>query len=91
MMQSSDGTPMRDCHGAMEKLFDLLDGELTPERVREMIAHINGCSACFKHADFEKRFLEAVAKARGAGAAPSALRSRVENALRADGWTGASA
>jgi anti-sigma factor (TIGR02949 family) len=91
MMQSTDGAPMPDCHGAMERLFDLLDGELTPERERAMIAHINGCSACFKHADFEKRFLDAVAKARRTGTAPTALRSRVMDALRADGWTGANA
>ncbi len=91
MMKPTEDAAMPDCGRAMEKLFDMLDGELTPEKERELIAHITGCPACFKHADFEKRFLEVVAKARLTGTAPSALRNRVMTALRAEGWTGASA
>lgn len=87
MMNTGDA-PQHDCASAMEKLFDLLDGELTPERERAMIAHITGCPACFKHADFEKRFLAVVASAKLTGTAPSALRNRVMEALRADGWSG---
>ena len=91
MMTSTDGAPPQDCDHAMEKLFDLLDGELTPEREREMIAHITGCPMCFKNADFEKRFLGVVAKARLTGTAPTALRNRVMEALRLEGWPGATA
>lgn len=77
-----------DCRGAMERLFELLDGELTPERERTVRSHITGCPGCFAHADFEERFLRAVRQARAAGGAPSALRDRVISALRADGWDG---
>jgi anti-sigma factor (TIGR02949 family) len=77
-----------DCRGAMTRLFDLLDGELTPERELKVRSHISGCPGCFAHADFEERFLKAVRTARQAGTASGALRERVVQALRADGWTG---
>jgi anti-sigma factor (TIGR02949 family) len=76
-----------DCRGAMERLFELLDDELTPERERAVRSHITGCPGCFAHADFEERFLRAVRQAR-AGGCPEALRERVLRALRADGWDG---
>lgn len=77
-----------DCSGAMERLFELLDGELTPEREQKVRSHITGCPGCFAHADFEERFLRAVRSARIAGNASLALRERVLGALRADGWVG---
>lgn len=77
-----------DCRGAMTRLFDLLDGELTPERERQVRAHITGCPGCFSHADFEERFLKAVHAARAAGNCPEKLRLKVLDALRADGWQG---
>lgn len=81
-----DATP--DCRGAMTRLFELLDGELTPERERAVRAHITGCPGCFAHADFEERFLKAVHRAREAGTCPQEVRARVLAALRADGWQG---
>lgn len=77
-----------DCRGAMERLFELLDGELTPEREQRVRSHITGCPGCFANADFEERFLRAIRTARISGNASLALRERVMNALRADGWEG---
>jgi anti-sigma factor (TIGR02949 family) len=77
-----------DCRGAMERLFDLLDGELTVERERKVRSHITSCPGCFAHADFEERFLKAIRTARVSGNASLALRERVLSALRADGWQG---
>lgn len=76
-----------DCRSAMDRLFEMLDGELTPERERQVRAHIVGCPGCFAHADFEERFLKAVRAARLSGASAS-LRERVLSSLRAQGWTG---
>lgn len=89
MTMTPDDGPMRDCTSAMERLFDLLDGELTPAREREVRSHISGCPDCFTHADFEQRFLAAVAAAKVCGAAPDALRTKVMNALRTAGFSGA--
>ncbi len=83
----NERTAAVDCRGAMEKLFELLDGELTPERERQVRSHITSCPGCFAHAGFEERFLKALRSAR-AGGCPSALRERVLTALRADGWDG---
>lgn len=85
---SHDQDAVVDCRGAMARLFELLDGELTPEREHKVRAHIVGCPGCFAHADFEERFLKAVRTARGAGLAPAALRERVMSSLQAQGWNG---
>jgi len=90
MMQNDDQSSV-DCAQAREKLFDLLDGELTPDVEARIRAHVSGCSHCFSHADFEKRFLDAVHAARVAegqgvtGAASEKLRDRVLGALREEG------
>lgn len=84
-MIRDDGTPIKDCGGAMERLFDLLDGELTAEREREVRSHITSCPDCFTHADFEQRFLAALAAARAAHCAPGTLRMKVMAALRIEG------
>lgn len=73
------------CKGMMAKLFDLLDGELTPERERQVRLHITSCPGCFAHVDFEERFLKALRAARIAGGCPGQLRAKVMDALRADG------
>lgn len=89
MTMPPDDGPVRDCTSAMDRLFDLLDDELTPERERQVRLHITGCPDCFTHADFEQRFLAAVATAKVNGAAPDALRARVMDALRTAGFSGA--
>lgn len=79
---------MLDCGKALSQLFDMLDGELTPEREQRLREHITSCPHCFSEADFEQRFLEALRKARREGACPDALRDRVLGALRAEGFAG---
>jgi anti-sigma factor (TIGR02949 family) len=89
-MQNNDQSSV-DCAQAMDKLFDLLDGELTPDVEAKIHAHVSGCSHCFAQAEFEKRFLAAVHSARVAegqgvtGAASAQLRARVLDALRVEG------
>lgn len=87
MTTHDDDAPIKDCGGAMKKLFDMLDGELTAEREREVRSHITSCPDCFTHADFEQRFLAALQAARKDGGCPGSLRSRVMDALRAEGLT----
>jgi anti-sigma factor (TIGR02949 family) len=76
-----------DCAGAMDRLFDFLDGELGPEVEVRIRQHLEKCGHCFDEAGFERRFLEAVQAARAAEVCPAKLRSRVRDALRGAGWT----
>ena len=82
-----DGAPIKDCRGAMNKLFDLLDGELTPERAREVRSHITSCPDCFTHHDFEQRFLQALQALKSNPCAPGGLRDKLMQALRSEGLT----
>lgn len=87
MTAHDDGAPIKDCGSAMMKLFDMLDGELTAEREREVRSHISSCPDCFTHADFEQRFLAALQAARDGTGCPGSLRTKVIEALRAEGLT----
>ena len=66
-------------------LWDYLDGELTDERMTEVRAHLKACRGCFPHFDFEKEFLEAIARSKGELAAPEDLRRKVVAKLRKAG------
>lgn len=59
-----------DCREAVDRLYEYLDRELTPEVNVEVEHHLRTCAGCFKHFEFERaflRFLEARARGRGAG------------------------
>ena len=77
-----------DCRKAAEKLYDLLDGELTPDIEQKLRDHVSGCPHCFTVADFEQRFLAALQKLKERGCCPDALRSKVTDSLRAAGFRG---
>lgn len=80
-------TNMLDCTAAMRQLWDYLDGELTAEREALVRAHLEQCSRCVPHADFETRFLEALASTRRMDPAPAGLREAVIARLREVGFT----
>lgn len=82
-MTQMDG--QMDCRKAAEKLYDLLDGELTAELERKLRNHVADCPHCYTVADFEKRFLEALQKLRERGCCPEALKAKVQESLRAAG------
>ncbi len=77
-----------DCRQAAEKLYDLLDGELTPDIEQKLRDHVSGCPHCFTAADFEQRFLAALQKLKERGCCPESLRSKVTESLRAAGFRG---
>lgn len=85
----NNSTDAVDCTQALNKLFDMLDGELTPEVEAKMREHVVGCPHCFTQADFEKRFLAALSAVRAGRSASGSLRSRVLEALKAEGLAGA--
>lgn len=77
--------PMLDCDTVMRQLWDYLDGELSPERMAAIHAHLAVCKRCFPQYEFERAFLDALDRARREHSNPSRLRERVMEALHAEG------
>ena len=76
-----------DCRTAVQKLWDYLDEELTPERMDEVRRHLERCGKCLPHHEYGRAFLAALASAREDEArAPETLRHRVMESLRAAGF-----
>ena len=87
MDRASECQPV-DCKAALQQLWDFLDGELTPDRIEAIRHHIEICSRCFPHYDFEKAFLEALASTKPECRAPERLRAKLEAALKNAGFGG---
>jgi anti-sigma factor (TIGR02949 family) len=66
-----------DCQEVLDRLYEYLDGELTPIRAQEVRRHLDLCGPCLRVSEFESaylRFLQARARARQA---PEDLRRRI--------------
>lgn len=79
------GMPTLDCETVMRQLWDYLDGELTPDRMAAMRAHIELCKRCHPQYEFERAFLDAVAATARAHSDPDRLRQKLAAALKARG------
>ena len=78
---------MLDCDTVMRQLWDYLDEELTADRMAAIRAHLSMCARCFPQFEFERSFLDALARAQVEPSNTDALRARVADALRAEGMT----
>ena len=76
-----------DCSAAMRQLWDYLDEELSEERMAAVRRHLDDCQGCWPHYDFDKAFLDALARAREANRCPEEVRRRVLDTLRTAGFT----
>ena len=66
-----------DCQEALDRLYEFLDGELTPDAAAAVREHLEACAGCVGLYDFERaylRFLEARTRAVGA---PAHVRHRI--------------
>ena len=76
------------CRALLQRLFDYIDGELSPAGVKALEAHLQTCACC---GGLERELRRSVAACRAAGKArlPGAVRERarrrVRNLLRAAG------
>ena len=78
--------PMTDCDAVMRQFWDYLDGELTAETMAAIDAHVQMCSHCNPHIQFERAFKAALRSAREPVAELTPLRDRVRAALAAAGY-----
>ena len=75
-----------DCSTAVSRLWDYLDEELDEQRLQEVQRHLDECASCLPHADFGRRFLEALNGARQRHLIPPETRAAVMAALAQDGF-----
>ncbi len=73
-----------DCQGALDRLYEYLDGELTPDIEQAVRSHLDACARCFALFNFEDgflKFLEARTRAQGA---PPELKRRILRSIFED-------
>lgn len=74
-------TPI-SCQEALERLYEYLDGELTPESAEEVRRHVKICDACYPEVSFTTEFRDALHRAaRGQPVSPDSLRKKVGELL----------
>lgn len=77
-------TPI-SCQEALERLYEYLDGELTPESAEEVQRHIEVCDACYPEVKFTTRFRDALHRAaQGQPVCPDSLRRKVGRLLETE-------
>ena len=70
------------CREAIALLGDWLKAELTPEVAAEVRAHFERCRPCFRHAEFERRFLAELEAAGRGDRCPERLRAELLREIR---------
>ena len=71
-----------DCHDALERLDDYLDGELAPGESRQVAIHLAICLKCAQHYRFERGFIEDVRAKLERVEMPTELMSRIRHELQ---------
>jgi len=65
-----------DCVDAIDKLYEYIDGELTPEVKQKITVHLEECAPCLDEADIE-RAVKALVSRSCQDRAPGGLRERI--------------
>ena len=73
------------CREIVRQLWPYLDGALPDEWQARVAQHLEACDNCRSHYDFERAFLDAVRDSGAVTGDFSGLRTRVVQALAAEG------
>ncbi len=65
-----------DCVDAIDKLYEFIDGELTPDVKLKITVHLQECAPCLDQADIE-RAVKALVSRSCHDQAPGGLRDRI--------------
>lgn len=74
------------CRAVMKQLYDYLDGELEPQALDAIQAHLASCESCAEGTAFEAHVLSGLKVHLRRVTAPAELRARVDSILKA--WQG---
>ena len=72
-----------ECEEALDRLFELIDGELTPSELDQVTSHLKECPPCEAERKLNEKIKTRVSATGGGECAPEALRERVLESLRA--------
>ena len=71
------------CQEALQRLYEYLDGELTPETTAEVRRHIELCAGCYPEVRNATEFRDALHRAaQGQPLCPESLRRKIAAMLR---------
>lgn len=84
-MSECSGIP---CGEAMSRLWDYIDGELTPEMEAAVRAHLDACAHCYPELDFHRGFCAFLRRTREAPIPPELRRKVFAELLREAGEGG---
>jgi anti-sigma factor (TIGR02949 family) len=72
----SDPLKIIRCDEVIARLWEFIDGQLTPESEATVRSHLDACSNCFPQYDFQRAYVAFVRRTR-CGEIPPALRRKV--------------
>ena len=92
MTSDERGSPaLMECEAAVRALYDYLDGRLPTATELSVSAHIETCRNCASHFTFARRVLELVPAALPLAGEATALRVRIVESLKTEGYVAAGA
>jgi anti-sigma factor (TIGR02949 family) len=72
-----------DCHHALQRLYEYLDGELSPEDALDVEHHLEICAACYPEVRLTTELRQALQRAaRGQPCCPDGLRHRIAQLIQ---------
>jgi mycothiol system anti-sigma-R factor len=71
-----------NCAGAMDRLHEYVDRELTASELQEVRRHLDDCPPCQRHFDFEEQLKLLVHRKACPETAPATLLTRVLGSLK---------
>lgn len=77
---------LMECETAARALYDYLDGRLPTATMEAVHHHVQTCRACAGHFAFARRVLELVPAALPLGDESHALRVRIVESLKSEGY-----
>ena len=70
-----------ECEEALDRLFEYIDGELTPSELEQVASHLKECPPCEAEHKLNEKIKTRVSTT-GADCAPEALRAKILDTLR---------
>lgn len=66
-----------DCREVLDRVYEYLDGEMTPDDCAQIRQHLQECGPCLREYDLDEALKALIRRSCGCEAAPDALRTRI--------------